>query len=88
MCSRSRSVATDDADVHLWPEKAGRQVSVAAVSTVAVDLAADFAARPAGAVNVYVGGAGTNRGEQFVEFARADATFICQVRHVYCGDGA
>ena len=58
------------------------------MAAVAVDLAADLAAWPAGAVNVYVGGTGTNRGDQFVKFAGTNATLVCKVRHICCGDGA
>ena len=58
------------------------------VAAVAVDLAANFAARPARAVNVDVSGARADCREQLIEFSSTDATFICQVRDVCCGDGA
>lgn len=58
------------------------------VAAVAVDLAADFAARPARAVNVHVSSACTDRRDQFVEFSSADAAFVCEVSYIGCRDGA
>ena len=57
-------------------------VSVFLVAAVAVDLAADFATGPSGAVNVHVSGAGTNCPEKFIKLSRTDATLIRQVRDV------
>ena len=69
-----------------WPQIAGRLFVV--VAAVAVDLAADFAARPSGAVNIHVSSTGTNRRDQFIKLASADAALVRQVRHICCGDGA
>ena len=46
---------------------------MSAATVVAVDLAADFAARPEGAVNIHIRGTSANRGDQFVNFAGVDA---------------
>ena len=58
------------------------------VAAVAVDLAANFAAGPARAVNVHVSGARTDCRDQFVEFSSANAAFICEVSYIDCRDGA
>src|ERR1041384_5913366 len=58
------------------------------VAAVAVDLAANFAAGPARAVNVHVSGPRTDRRDQFVEFSSANAAFICEVSYIDCRDGA
>ena len=62
--------------------------SVFLVATVAVDLAADFATGPPGAVNVDVSGARTDRLEQLVKFSSTDATLIREVCNIHCRDGA
>lgn len=58
------------------------------VAAVAVDLGADFAARPSSAVNVYVSGAGANRIDKFAEFARGNTALVREVRDVYRRDRA
>ena len=73
--------------------RSNRFVSAPALSSVlvaagAIDLAADFAAGPSGAVNVYKSGASTNRGDQFIKFAGADSTFIREVNNIHRRDGA
>ena len=65
-----------------------KERSNGSVTAVAVDLAADFAARPSGAVNVYVSSSGSNGSDQFIKFSGADSAFICQVSYVDRGDGA
>ena len=63
-------------------------VSVFLVAAVAIDLAADFATGPAGAVNVYVSSARTNGLEQFIKLSSANAALISEISNVYGGDGA
>ena len=63
-------------------------VSVFLVAAVAIDLAADFATGPSAAVNVYVSGARTNRLDQFIKLASANAAFISEVSDVGGCDGA
>ena len=63
-------------------------VSVFLVAAVAVDLAADFATGPSGAVNVYVSGAGTNGFEQFIKLSCANAALVSEVSDVGRRDGA
>ena len=58
------------------------------VAAVAIDLAADFATGPAGAVNVYVSSARTNCLEQFIKLSSANAALISEVSNVYGRDGA
>src|SRR5215216_760175 len=58
------------------------------VAAVAVDLAADFAAEPSGAVNVYVSSPSTNRRDQFVKFTGANSLVIRKVGHVRRRDSA
>ena len=50
------------------------------MTAVAVDLAADFAAGPQGAVDVHISRAGPNRLDQFVNFARIDSLGPCSRR--------
>jgi hypothetical protein len=66
---------------------AKKQVSVV-VAAVAVDLAANFAARPARAVDIYVSSPGTNRTEQFIELSCRDSSFIRKISNVRGGDSA
>ena len=47
------------------------------VAAVAVDLAADFAAGPHGAVNIYVRRAGTNSLDQLINLAGIDSLGPC-----------
>ena len=63
-------------------------VSVFFVAAVAIDLAADFATGPPGAVNVDVSGARTDRLEQLVKFSGTDSTFIREVCNIHRRDGA
>jgi len=58
------------------------------VAAVAVDLAADFAARPSGAVDVRVSCTGTNSRDQFVKFSGANSPLIGKVGDVQCRDSA
>lgn len=62
--------------------------SVFLVAAVAIDLAADFATGPSGAVDVYVSGARTNRLEQFIKLSCANAALISEISNVYGRDGA
>ena len=57
-------------------------VSVFLVATVAVDLAADFATGPSGAVNVHISGARTNCLEELIKLAGTDAALIREVGDV------
>ena len=57
-------------------------VSVFLVAAVAVDLAADFATGPSGAVNVHVSGARPDCLEQFIKLSGADAALVSQVSDV------
>ena len=57
-------------------------VSVFLVAAIAVDLAADFATGPSGAVNVHISGARTNCFEEFIKLSCTDATLIRQVSDV------
>ncbi len=66
----------------------GSGASLSGVTAVAVDLAADFAARPPGAVNVYISGSGTNRLDQFVEFSGGNPSFIREISNVRCHNRA
>ena len=50
-----------------------QQVSVAAVAAVAVDLAADFAAWPSGAVDIHIRRTVADRVDQFINFAGVEA---------------
>jgi hypothetical protein len=63
-----------------------KKISVV-VAAVAVNLAADFASGPPGAVNVDISSPGTYRCEQFVKFSSADASFICKVSNIGRRDG-
>jgi len=58
------------------------------VAAVAVELAANFAARPSGAVNVRVSCTDTNSRDQFVKFSGADSPLVSKVGDVRCRDGA
>ena len=58
------------------------------VAAVVVDLAANLAAWPSRAVNVHVGGPGTNRPDQLIKFAGANTSLIRQVSDVSRRDGA
>lgn len=71
----------------LGAEKSCR-AGLVVVAAVAVDLAANFAARPARAVNVYVSSTGANRFDQFWEFPGRDTALIREVGYVYRRDGA
>src|SRR6185436_4724203 len=53
-----------------------------------LNLATDFTAWPSRAVNVYISGASTNRADQFIKFASADTSLICQVSNIRRHDGA
>jgi hypothetical protein len=63
-------------------------VSVFLVAAITVDLAADFATGPSGAVNVHVSGARTNCPEQFIKLSCADAALISEVSNVNRRDRA
>src|ERR1041384_2753219 len=52
------------------------------VAAVAVDLAADFAAWPSGAVNIHVSRTGTNRREQLIKFSSTDSPLIRKVGNI------
>jgi hypothetical protein len=73
-CSKPPAVGKDRED----------ERSVFLVAAVAIDLAADFATGPAGAVNVYVSSARPNRLEQLIKLSSANAAFISKVSNV-CG---
>ena len=66
----------------------GENSSSVIVAAVAVDLATDFAAWPSRAVNVYVSSSGSNRLDEFIEFAGANTPLIRQVSNIRRHDGA
>ena len=58
------------------------------VTAVAVDLAADLAARPPSAVNIHVSCLGTNGRDQFAKFSGANSPLVRKVGNVRCHDSA
>ena len=58
------------------------------VTAVAVDLAADLAARPPSAVNIHVRCLGTNGRDQFAKFSGANSPLVRKVGNVRCHDSA